>query len=84
MTEVLAKALEVTVLQYINISNQQAVHRKLIQCDMSIISQKIINEYSPSNTFQSNFLEYVCKIHLSCLCTKKRGRLIEESGIKSP
>ena len=37
--EVLAKAIVVIILQYINVLNQHVVHLKLIQCSMSIISQ---------------------------------------------
>lgn len=42
MEEVLANAMVVISLLYINVSNQRVVHLKPIQCYMSIIS---INQY---------------------------------------
>ena len=36
--EVLAKALMLIILDYINVSDQQVVYLKLTQCYMSIIS----------------------------------------------
>lgn len=39
MTEVLAKAMVVIILQYINVPNQQVVSLKLTECYVSIMSQ---------------------------------------------
>ena len=36
---VLANIMAVIILQYRNVSNQHVVHRNLMQCYMSIISQ---------------------------------------------
>ena len=39
MIKVLANAVVVIILQYINLSNQHVIYFKLIRCYMSIISQ---------------------------------------------
>ena len=70
--EVLANAMMIIILQYINVSNQYIVYRKLIQWYMSIISQffkiqkrqKMKVDFSPGAKYFLMYREKSCTVQI--------------------
>ena len=59
MVEVLAKAMVVSILQYISVSNKHLVHLKLTQCYMSIISHKAVKNKYIKCLFNQSYCIYI-------------------------
>ena len=70
--EVLANAMMIIILQYINVSSQYIVYRKLIQCYMSIVSQffkiqkrqKMKVDFSPVAKYFLKYREKSCQVQI--------------------